>query len=308
MKIGFSGLGRMGSSMVQRLINQGHEVIVLNRSQEPVHRAVAGDATPAKDPADLIKSLDPVIVWLMLPDSIVAQHLRLMLPVAPKGSIFIDGGNSDYRNTKLLAEQVGRAGSYLVDVGTSGGILGLKSGYCLMIGGDGQAVKQLEPIFNALAQPGGWKYFGSSGSGHFVKMVHNAIEYGIMESYAEGYRLLGEGPYSGIDLAAAGKLWQHGSIIASLLNELAAEALAENPKLQGINGAVAESGEAKWAIETAKQLHISMPAIEAAFDIRLRSQRGEISYATKLLAAMRHKFGGHNINPQRQRLGARREN
>lgn len=297
MRIGFSGLGRMGSQMVERLINDGHEVVVMNRSQEPVTRAAALGAEVATAPESLVGSLDPVIIWIMLPDHIVAEHLRLLLPLVPKGSIFIDGGNSDFRNTIKLAAFVEQEGSFLIDVGTSGGILGLKNGFSLMAGGDKSAIDKIKPVLKSLAQPDGWNHFGPAGSGHYVKMVHNAIEYGMMQSYAEGYRMLKEGPIKNLDLAAAGKVWQNGSIIDSLLNELTVEALRDNPDLDGIDGRVAESGEARWALEAAKTAGIPMPAIEAAFKVRLDSQNGQVNFATKLLAAMRNKFGGHQINP-----------
>jgi 6-phosphogluconate dehydrogenase len=288
----------MGGQMVTRLINGGHEVAVMNRSPEPTQKAAAQGATVANGPESLVEALDPVIIWIMLPDSVVAEHLRLLLPLAPKGSIFIDGGNSDYRNTQKLSKFVAEQGSFLVDVGTSGGILGLKNGFSMMVGGDETAVQAIKPALDTLAADKGWHHFGPSGSGHFVKMVHNAIEYGMMESYAEGYHMLKEGPFENLDLAAAGEVWQHGSIIDSLLNQLTVEALAENPDLKGIDGIVAESGEARWALEAAKAANIPMPAIQAAFDVRLESQAGDISFATKLLAAMRNKFGGHEINPK----------
>lgn len=298
MKIGFSGLGRMGSQMVTRLLRGGHEVVVMNRSEEPTRKAAAEGAEVASGPESLVKSLNPVIIWIMLPDHIVAEHLRILLPLVPKGSVFIDGGNSDFRNTQKLAAFVEEKGSFLVDVGTSGGILGLKDGFSMMVGGKKEAVKQIEPILKTLAQPDGWYYFGKSGSGHYVKMVHNAIEYGMMQSYAEGYRMLKEGPIENIDLAAAGNVWQHGSIIASLLNELTKAVLEENPQLEGIEGKVSESGEARWTLEAAKNAKIPMPAIQAAFNVRLRSQQGHIDFSTKLMAAMRNKFGGHQINPK----------
>jgi 6-phosphogluconate dehydrogenase len=183
-------------------------------------------------------------------------------------------------------------------MGTSGGVHGLKNGFSMMIGGPEAAYKTIEPIAQILAQPSGaYQYFGPSGSGHYVKMVHNAIEYGMMQSLAEGYRMLHEGSYPGqIDLAAAGEVWQHGSVVNSWLNELCQQALAENPTLDGIDGFVAESGEARWTLEAAKDLGIPLPTIQTAFDVRLQSQQGETNFATKLLAAMRNKFGGHNIN------------
>ena len=297
MKIGFSGLGRMGGNMVARLLEQGQEVVVLNRSPEPVEAAVKLGAQAATDYKDLISKLDPVIIWLMLPEDVTEEHFNTVLPLMPKGSILIDGGNSNFNNSVRRAKIASRHGVNFMDVGTSGGILGRTAGYAMMVGGDEQSAKSMTPIFDALAPKDGWGHFGPAGSGHYVKMVHNAIEYGMMESLAEGYRMLKEGNFKSIDLAKVGAVWQHGSIVESLLNELTRQALAENPELAGIDGVVAESGEARWALETAKQLGIPLPAIQTSFDIRLTSQKGQINYATKLLAAMRNKFGGHAINP-----------
>ena len=300
MKIGFYGLGRMGANMVGRLLENGQQVVVMNRSPEPVEVAVKLGAEAAKDYKELISKLDPVIIWLMLPAQIIDEKYQELLPLLPEGSIVIDGGNSDYRFSVKRAATAKEHGVNFIDVGTSGGILGRQAGYSMMVGGDKTAVELIRPVLDALSVPGGWQHFPESGSGHYVKMVHNAIEYGMMESYAEGYRMLKEGPFREIDLAAAAGVWQHGSIIESKLNELSRQALIENPGLDGIDGIVAESGAARWTLETAKELGIAMPAVQAAFDVRLASQRGDISFATKLLAAMRNKFGGHQINPTKQ--------
>lgn len=297
MKIGFYGLGRMGSNMVARLLENGQQVVVMNRSPEPVEQAVTLGAEAAKDYQDLISKLEPVTIWLMLPAQLVDEKLDELLPLLPKGAIVIDGGNSDFRLSRKRAAAAAQHGVHFIDVGTSGGILGRQAGYSMMVGGDKAAVEQIRPVLDALSIPGGWQHFPEPGSGHYVKMVHNAIEYGMMESYAEGYRMLKQGPFREIDLSAAAKVWQHGSIIESKLNELTFQALMENPELDGIDGVVAESGEARWTLETAKDLNIPMPAVQAAFDVRLASQAGDISFATKLLAAMRNKFGGHQINP-----------
>jgi 6-phosphogluconate dehydrogenase len=298
MKIGFYGLGRMGGNMVARLLDHSQEVVVMNRSPEPVEQAVKLGAEAAKDYKDLISKLDPVIIWLMLPSDIITQKYNELLPLLPKGATVIDGGNSDFRFSLKRAEQAREQGVNFIDIGTSGGILGRTAGYSMMVGGDKQAVDQIKPVLDALSVPGGWQHFPENGSGHYVKMVHNAIEYGMMESYAEGYRMLKEGPFKKIDLAAAGEVWQHGSIIESKLNELTAAALQENPQLDGIDGVVAESGETRWTLETANELGIPLPSIQAAFDVRLKSQKGETSFATRLLAAMRNRFGGHQINPK----------
>jgi 6-phosphogluconate dehydrogenase len=300
MRIGFYGLGRMGGNMVARLLEKGEQVVVMNRSQEPVEAAVKLGAEAAKDYKELISKLDPVIIWLMLPSEIIDEKYQELLPLLPKGAIVIDGGNSDFRLSRKRAEAAKEHGVSFIDIGTSGGILGRHNGYSMMVGGDKAAVEQIRPVLDALSIPGGWQHFPESGSGHYVKMVHNAIEYGMMESYAEGYRMLKEGPFREIDLAAAGGVWQHGSIIESKLNELSRQALVENPDLNGIDGIVAESGETRWTLETAKELGIPLPAIQAAFDVRIASQKGSTSFATKLLAAMRNKFGGHQINPNDQ--------
>lgn len=300
MKIIVSGLGRMGSQIAHKLADGGFEVIANNRSRGPVEESIAYKATPAYTKEEAVAAAgDRVILWMMISDTAMEEELAKWLKVVPTGSIIIDGGNSDYRLTKKRSEIVKEAGSIYMDVGTSGGIWGYKNGFSLMAGGDEHAFKEIEPVLQALSEPGGaYGYFGSSGAGHFVKMVHNAIEYGMMESLAEGYRMLKEGPYKEVDLAKAGQTWQHGSVIVSWLNDLARQALTENPELDGIDGVVQESGETRWTLETAKEIGLSMPAIKASFDVRLASQQGEINYATKLLAAMRNKFGGHDINPQ----------
>jgi len=197
-----------------------------------------------------------------------------------------------------LNEKITAAGVHFLDAGVSGGIWGYENGFPIMCGGDNKdAFAVLEPALKTLTQPGGaYCHFGGSGAGHYVKMVHNAIEYGMMESLGEGFRMLKEGPYTGVDLAAAADVWQHHSVITSWLTELSGQALAENPELDGISGYVAESGEARWTLEAAKDMGINLPSIQAAFDVRLASQKGETNFATKVVAAQRNKFGGHNLN------------
>ncbi|HSH56236.1 MAG TPA: NADP-dependent phosphogluconate dehydrogenase [Candidatus Limnocylindrales bacterium] len=300
-KIAVAGLGRMGMQIVQKLAAAGHTTIAQNRSTDKVDTAVSYGAIGVYHKEDVVKHFEgeQVILWLMIPADIVESELNVWLDLIPEGSIIIDGGNTDYSQTRKHAELVRQRGSVLLDIGTSGGIHGLKDGFCMMVGGDRAGYEQIEPFLQTLALPnGGYQYFGEPGSGHYVKMVHNAIEYGMMESLAEGYRMLKEGPYESLDLGAAGELWQHGSIVVSGLNKLSTEALQENPELTGIDGYVAESGEARWTLETAKDLGIEMPSIQASFDVRLRSQQGETNFATKLLAAMRNKFGGHAINKE----------
>lgn len=309
MKIAIAGLGRMGMQIARKLAEDGHEVIAHNRTSVKVDEAVGYGATAAYEKHLVVAAFEgeQVVLWLMVPADTVDEQLDEWLALVPENSIVIDGGNSDFRHTKRRAEKVAKAGSTLLDSGTSGGVWGYDNGFSMMIGGgqsEGRdkaqaqdAFKKIEPAFQTLAKPrGAYQHFGPSGSGHYVKMVHNAIEYGMMQSLAEGYRMLREGPYAEIDLAAAGEVWQHGSVVTSWLNELTQSALAENPTLEGVDGFVAESGEARWAIEVAKEMGIPLPAIEASFDVRLASQKGETNFATKLLAAMRNKFGGHELN------------
>jgi 6-phosphogluconate dehydrogenase len=299
MKIAIAGLGKMGMQIARKLAENGHEVIAHNRSRDPIDVAVTYGVTAAYTKEDVARAFDgqQFVLWLMIPANVVDEEITEWLKIMPKGSTLIDGGNSDYRHTQARAKKINEAGLYLLDSGTSGGVWGYQNGFSMMVGGDQQAFDAVEPVFKTLALPtGAYHYFGESGSGHYVKMVHNAIEYGIMESLAEGYRMLKEGPIKGLDLAAAGEVWQHGSVVTSWLNELSRQALAESPELSGVDGYVAESGEARWTLETAKELGIPLPAIQASFDVRLASQTGETNFATKLLSAMRNKFGGHAIN------------
>ncbi|MEI6280975.1 MAG: decarboxylating 6-phosphogluconate dehydrogenase [bacterium] len=299
MKIAIIGLGKMGAQIAKKLHEDKHEVIVHNRSKESIDEMKSLGMIPAYTKEEVVKLFnnEKVLLWMMVPSDVVDQELDAWLKIIPKGSIIIDGGNSDFRLTQKRAELVLKYGSILIDSGTSGGIWGYRNGFSMMVGGNKDAFKTIEPVFKTLSMPeGAYFHFGDSGAGHFVKMTHNAIEYGMMESLAEGYRLLKEGPYKNIDLAAAGEVWQHHSVITSWLNELTRDALKENPTLEGIEGFVAESGEARWALETAKSLNIETPAMQAAFDVRLQSQKGKINFATKLLAAMRNAFGGHNIH------------
>ncbi|GAC1386792.1 MAG: decarboxylating 6-phosphogluconate dehydrogenase [Candidatus Saccharimonadales bacterium] len=299
MKIAIHGLGRMGMQIARKLAENNIDVIAHNRSPEPINEAVTYGALAAPTKQDVLTAFagDQVVIWIMLPAAVVDAQLAEWLELMPTGSIIIDGGNSDYRLTKQRSLLVATKGSILLDVGTSGGIWGYDRGFSMMCGGDETAFKAVEPVLQQLALPtGNYQWFGASGAGHFVKMTHNAIEYGMMESLAEGYRMLHDGPYAEIDVTKAAEVWQHNSVITSWLNELCQSALKENPTLNGIDGFVAESGEARWTLETARDLSIPMPAIQSAFDVRIASQHGEVNFATKLLAAMRNKFGGHELN------------
>lgn len=298
MKIGFIGLGKMGSQMVARLLKDGHEVVVTDLNKTAVDIAVSQGATEAIDRQDLVQKINvPAIVWLMIPAGFVDEEIDALIALLPKDSIIIDGGNSDFRLTRERAAKCAQAQIELIDVGTSGGVMGLETGFSMMIGGREPAFEAIEPIIQSLSQPAGYKYFGPPGAGHYIKMVHNAIEYGVMEAYAEGYCLLKEGKdYNDLDLEAISDVWQHGSIIASNLNEISNQIFRVNPDLDGVDGYVTESGEARWTLEVAKEQKLHLPAIQVALDSRIASQNGQINFGTKLLAAMRNVFGGHHMN------------
>jgi 6-phosphogluconate dehydrogenase len=302
MKIAIQGLGRMGIQIAHKLADEGHEVIAHNRSHEPIEEAVSYGAKAAYTKEEVLTAFgeDQVVIWIMLPAEIVDAEADEWLRMIPKGSIIIDGGNSNFNLTKKLNDTVKAAGSILVDVGTSGGVWGYQNGFCMMAGcDDASSFDVVEPALKSLALPeGAYHYFGESGSGHFVKMTHNAIEYSMMQSLAEGYRILKEGPFKQLDLGAAGEVWQHHSVITSWLYELARDALKENPELEGIDGYVAENGEGRWTLDTAKSMGIAMPALQVSLDVRAASRDGDVNFTTKLLAAIRNKFGGHAINKQ----------
>lgn len=301
MKIAIIGLGKMGHQFVLKLKSDGHDVIVLDNDTEQIKRAVTDGAVGAINREDVVSKFgaERPLIWLMIPSSAVDDEIKAWSKILPPASILVDGGNSHYAETLERATDLAAFEIKFVDVGTSGGVLGLKNGFCMMIGGDEATVKSLDSIFTSLTKPdGAYDYFGASGSGHYIKMIHNAIEYGYMESLAEGYRMLAEGPIKNLDLSAISRVWQHGSIIKSELNELVGGILTENPSLEGVDGVVAETGEARWTIEEANRSKIDLPAIEAALEVRRRSQSGEVSFATKLLSLLRNKFGGHSTNPK----------
>lgn len=302
MKIAVHGLGRMGMQIARKLAESGqHEVFAHNRSQAPIDSAVDYGAVAAPDKASVCQAFGsaPGVVWVMLPAAVTEEEVGKWAAVLPPGSVIINGGNCDYRATRALAQTVASAGHTLVDIGVSGGLGGYEKGFPLMCGcDDPEAFATIVPVLEVLRQPGGaYKLFGPSGAGHYVKMVHNAIEYGMMQSLGEGYQLLAEGPYAHIDVAAVAGLWQHESIVASKLNGLCEQVFHDNPRLDGVSGVVADSGEARWAVATAKGVGMSLPCIEQALAVRLASQHGSgRTFATKVVAAQRHAFGGHDIN------------
>src|ERR1035437_2916515 len=239
MKIAVSGLGRMGGQIARKLAEGGHEVIAHNRSHEPIDEAVSYGATAAYNKADVVSQFGatPTIIWIMIPAEIIDSELDDWLSILPPGSIIIDGGNSGYRGDQARDDKVAAKGSTLLDIGTSCGVWRYENGFSMMTGGDQAAYQTISPALETLSLPrGGHQHFSTNGSGHYVKMVHNAIEYGMMESLAEGYRMLKEGPYKNLDLVSAGEVWQKRSVITSWLNELTVNALKENPNLEGVDG------------------------------------------------------------------------
>lgn len=299
MKLILVGLGKMGAQIARMLVDAGHQVVAVDPSQDAVTAATKFGAIASTSREDAIAkfSNEQVIVWLMIPAKFVTSEVEAWCAVLPKGSVLIDGGNTDFRETKKHAQIAADKGIKLVDVGVSGGILGTANGFSMMAGGDNLSYLQIVPILEVLSKPrGGYDYFGEAGAGHYVKMVHNAIEYGMMESLAEGYRMLHEGSYQGIDLAKVGAVWQKASVIESTLNELATEIMHEDQNLSSATGFVAESGEARWTLEAARESGIDLPAIQTSLNVRVESGQGNVTYTTKLLAELRNKFGGHAIN------------
>lgn len=298
MELGMIGLGKMGSNMVRRLLGGGHSVVAYDPVPQAVQDVAKQGASAANSIADLITRLAaPRAVWIMVPsgDATEGTISKLAAGLSP-GDIVIDGGNSNYKDSKRRAGVLRQKGIHFLDVGTSGGIWGLKEGYCLMIGGEVEVFRRLEPVFKVLAPSPdtGYGYVGPSGAGHFVKMVHNGIEYGMMQSYAEGFELMQAKAEFGLDLGQVAQLWRYGSVIRSWLLDLAAIALKEDPNLAGIQAYVDDSGEGRWAVEESIELAVPMPVITQSLQARFRS-RQEQPFGAKLLAALRQQFGGHAI-------------
>jgi 6-phosphogluconate dehydrogenase len=295
MKLGFIGLGKMGANMVERLLRDGHEVVVYNRSPEPVATAVSKGAVAAGSPEDLVAKLPArKVVWLMVPaGNPVDENISTLLSLLKPGDIIIDGGNSNYKDTRTRAERTKAKQVLYLDCGTSGGIWGLTNGYSLMSGGDQEASEYVYPIYRSLAPEGGYTYCGESGTGHFVKMIHNGIEYGMMQSFAEGLEIMEKSPFK-LDLAAIASGWQYGSVVRSWLLELLVLALKADPKLEEIRDYVPDSGEGRWTVEAAIDFDVPAPVITTSLYSRFRSRQQE-SFAMKVLAALRNRFGGHDV-------------
>ncbi len=297
MKIGMVGLGKMGGNMAARLVGRGHEVVGIDPSADNAEPAAERGIVVVGNRQELIDSLPgQKIVWLMIPSQFVAEEVGAWLDILPAGSILIDGGNSPFEQTIEHGKTAEVKGVKFVDVGVSGGIVGAKAGYSMMAGGDPEAYKTIEPLFQALAQPDGYGHFGPTGTGHYVKMVHNAIEYGMMEAFAEGFELMENSDFPPIDFAKLAGVWQHGAVVESFLNSLAVPIFTQNRNLDGIEGKVNMLGEAQWATELAKAKGVDFRVVQASIDRRADSMAGNTSFATKFLAALRNQFGGHAIN------------
>ena len=301
MELGMIGLGRMGANMAQRLVRGGHRVAGFDFSEESRARSAQNGIEPVASLAELVAALKtPRVLWLMVPAGApVDQTIDHLLPLLAEGDTLIDGGNSMYKDTQRRAQCVAEHKIHYVDSGTSGGVWGLKEGYSLMIGGDNDVVEWLGPIFATLAPAPdrGWGRVGPVGSGHFTKMIHNGIEYGMMQAYAEGFSILEHKQEFGLDLAQISEIWRHGSVVRSWLLDLIADALTKNPTMQGIAPFVADSGEGRWTLAEAIELGVSTPVIAQSLLERLRS-RDKDSFSDKLLAAMRNQFGGHEIKKE----------
>jgi 6-phosphogluconate dehydrogenase len=298
MQLGMIGLGKMGANMTTRLVRGGHAVVVYDQNADAVASLATAGATPSATLDALISALSvPRTVWVMVPSGEATDTTMTALAERlSAGDTIIDGGNSNYKDSVQRAAAMQAVGIAYLDIGTSGGVWGLTEGYALMIGGDADAVRRAQPIFETLAPAPdrGWAHVGPSGSGHFTKMVHNGIEYGMMQAYAEGFSILRHKTEFGLDLAAIAELWRNGSVVRSWLLDLTARALRENPAMTGIAPWVSDSGEGRWTVAEAIDLDVPAPVITLSLLQRLRSRDTE-SYSDRLLSAMRNQFGGHAI-------------
>ena len=298
MELAMIGLGRMGANMAERLVRGGHTVRGYDPGEAARQQAEARGIVPHANLQNAVAALPtPRVVWLMVPaGQVVDDTIAQLRPLLADGDTVIDGGNSNYKDTQRRGAQLAEAGIHYIDCGTSGGVWGLAEGYSLMIGGDADAVARLQPVFATLAPTPqtGWGHVGPSGAGHFAKMIHNGIEYGMMQAYAEGFAILKHKQAMDFDLGALAEIWRHGSVVRSWLLDLTADALKKNPQMDGIAPYVADSGEGRWTVAEAIDLNVSAPVITLSLLERLRS-RDDDSYADKLLAAMRNEFGGHAV-------------
>jgi len=296
MRLAMIGLGRMGGNMSERLLKGGHEVVVFDRKPPTVQQYVSLGAIGTTSLSDVTAKLKgPRIVWIMVPaGKPVDETIASLLPGLSKGDVIIDGGNSNFHDTMRRAGDLQAKGIQLVDSGTSGGIWGLANGYCLMIGASPETFKLCEPIFKTLAPPDGYGHMGLPGAGHYVKMVHNGIEYGMLQAYAEGYEILHASKDFKLDLHKIAAVWNHGSVVRSWLNELAEMAFEKDIDLSALRGYVEDSGEGRWTVQEAIDLDVPAPVITLSLLTRLRSRQAD-SFSAKVIAALRNEFGGHAV-------------
>ncbi len=300
MKLGYIGLGKMGYGMVELLLDKHHDVVVYNRSKEPVRAIAQRGAEPADSLRSLAAALTPPrLVWLMVPYQAVDVVLTDLVPFLAKGDTVIDGGNSPYKETVRRSTELEKRGIEFLDAGTSGGPGGARTGACIMIGGKEEVFRKYEQLFRDLSVENGYAYLGRSGAGHFVKMVHNGIEYGMMQALAEGFAVLKESPYD-LDLVKIADLYNHRSVIESRLTGWLKTAFElYGPELKDISGSIAQSGEGMWTVDAATELGIPAPIIKGALDFRFQSQKSP-SYTGQIVSALRHQFGGHEVKANGQ--------
>ena len=300
MKIGFVGLGKMGMNMVQRLLNDGHNIVAYARTESTVQKAVDIGAAGAESLQDLVEKLpSQKIVWIMVPSGKPTEDtVAALSKLLNEGDIIIDGGNSLYKDSIRRSEELKSKNISFMDVGTSGGIWGLQIGYCMMIGGEKEVFRNVEPLFKTLAPENGYSHVGPNGAGHFVKMVHNGIEYAMLQAYAEGFEILNAKKEFDLDLHGISNLWNQGSVIRSWLLELAESAFGKDAKLDSIKGYVEDSGEGRWTVAEAIELNVPAPTITISLLERFRSRQDE-SFSAKVIAALRNEFGGHAVKSKK---------
>jgi 6-phosphogluconate dehydrogenase len=299
MQLGMVGLGKMGNFMTQRLIGDGHDVIAYDRDPNAVRAAVADQAVGANSLADMVSKLtaSPKVGWVMVPAGVPTDDtIHQLADLMGQGGIIIDGGNTNYKDGLRLYTDCKAKGVSLIDAGTSGGVWGLKEGYCLMVGGDDAAVRHCEPIFLTLAPPKGYAHVGPAGAGHFSKMVHNGIEYGLLQAYGEGFEILKDSQYE-YDLGQIAELWTHASVVRSWLLELLTIAFKDDPGLNDIRGYVEDTGEGRWTVEAAIDENVPAPVITLSLFARMASRQPE-SFSAKVVAALRNQFGGHAVKSE----------
>jgi 6-phosphogluconate dehydrogenase len=294
MRLALIGLGKMGYNMTLRLLQGGHEVVAVDRNVDVAREIAAKGAIFGESSADAIGKLSgPRVVWVMVPSQVTDAVIQDVAGKLSKGDVIVDGGNSNWKDSRARAEKLAEKGILFCDAGTSGGVWGLKNGYCLMVGGPPEAIQLCEPIFKTLAPPGGYAHVGPAGAGHYVKMVHNGIEYGLMQAYAEGFEIMKTAPFK-LDLHNIASIWGSGSVVRSWLLELLESALKEDTDLHAIKGWVEDSGEGRWTVQAAIDQDVPAPIITLSLQTRFRSRQAE-SFGAKVLAALRNQFGGHAV-------------